>query len=241
MLKAQPPLISATSIREWTHSRTIFPDGNSGYALPWELAKVNATGNEFLITKDGIIEEYRAYIAIHEPTQLGVSAVLVTTNASLRPPSDLVLDLHNLLIPIVEAANAKIIDAAYTGHYVCKATRSIFSQPLNATVETLGGYLDITGSPSQGLSALVNVSLLEEGMPTSLVLQAQAMLLKNATENSFWLGDGANCFIYFAVISQAPSYTDPNSPGSDYLYEIKFDLTKKTLLVPALGSVCVRK
>ncbi|CAM6085590.1 unnamed protein product [Calypogeia fissa] len=240
LLKANPALLPAATIREWMHSSTIFPDGSGGYALPWELLTINSTSREFLITKDGEIGNFVSIVAIHPPTQLGVSVLLALNENSSISPNQVMEEVLDYLIPLVEEETTKIIDPFYTGHYVCTATPSINSQQLNVTVEVLGGFIDIVDSPSLGLMASINVSVLFEEQLTPQI-ETVGLLLKNSTENSFWLGDiGIGCSASFGLIGSNPSTNYPNFPGTDYGYEIEFNFANKTVLWPALGAVCVK-
>ncbi|CAM6085707.1 unnamed protein product [Calypogeia fissa] len=241
LLKAKPALLSAATIREWTRSMTIFPDGNVGYALPWELLTINSTRREFLITKNGGIGNFMSIVAIHPPTQLGVSVLLALNQNSSIGPGQVMEEVLNYLIPLVEEKTTEIIDPFYKGHYVCKATPPIISSPLNITAEVLGGFIDIVDSPSLGLLASFNVSVLLEGQLSPQIVSV-GMLLKNSTENSFWLGNvGIGCAASLALIGAVPSTTHPNYPGTDYAYEIKFDFANRTVLWPAPGAVCLKE
>ncbi|CAM6091848.1 unnamed protein product [Calypogeia fissa] len=241
LLKAKPALLPAATIREWTHSTTIFPDGNGGYALPWELLSINSTSREFLITKSGALGNFVSIVAIHPPTQLGVSVLLALNDNSSISPDQVMEEVLNYLIPLVEQKTTEIIDQFYKGHYVCKGTPPIISSPLNITAEVLGGSFDIVDSPSLGLFASFNMSVLLEGQ-LSPQIGTVGILLKNSTENSFWLGDlDIGCAAFFISLSAIPSTTHPNYPGTDYGYEIKFDFANRTLLWPALGAVCFKE
>ncbi|CAM6085703.1 unnamed protein product [Calypogeia fissa] len=153
---------------------------------------------------------------------------------------EVMAEILNYLIPLVEEETSRIIDPLYTGHYIWNATPPSFSQPLNATIEILGGFIDLVDSPAAGLVASINLSLHRNRQVATVEMQG-ALLLKNSFENSFWLGGiGISCIVSFSTISRGPSTTDPNYPGTDYGYEIEFDFANKTALWPALGTVCLK-
>lgn len=241
VMTGSPALISDASRREWFRPSKLFSDGKSGYAMPWELYKLASNvSTDFIVSKAGNINGYQSHMAFHKEYQLGVVVLTVYTQLGLPGPDALANAILTALIPELESTNNQTIANLYDGVYQCARSPGFASPTLNYTVAVLGGTITVTSNDSLGLSATLNVNLQRTGGQPYVAGEVVGLQLKNATENSFWFGASALCLSYFFSLSGAPDLTNPNTPGSLYTNELRFDSTTSSLLWPTVGANCTR-
>ncbi|CAM6103977.1 unnamed protein product [Calypogeia fissa] len=241
VITGNPPLISDASRREWIRPTKLFSDGQSGYAMPWELYKLPNVTADFIISKFGNINSYLSHMAFHQGTQLGVVVLTVYNKAGIPGPDALANAILTALIPEVENSNNQTISQIYDGLYQCAPSPGFASPTLNYTVAVLGGTISVTSNDSLGLSATLSVTLRQTGgQPYVAAGGPLGLLLKNATENSFWFGDSSVCMWYYSGLSGGPNLRTPNTPDTFYTNEIIFDLATSSVSWPAVGANCTR-
>ncbi|CAM6119452.1 unnamed protein product [Calypogeia fissa] len=241
LINADPPLISKTSIREWTSPATIFTDQMGGYSFPWELVKLYPNSTDFLITKSGNINYYLSRLAFDPPTELGaVVLAVIDPQISSGSADELGDNIMRTIIPAVQTVNQNILTEIYAGVYTCPRSSSFVGPTLNYSVEVKTGTINVSVSPTVGLLADVDISLSNAGQPVSTV-GTWALLLKNGSENSFWFGDGSvSCSGIVGSVSSGPDLDNPNTPGSLYTDVVVFDPVKGSLQWPAVADACYK-
>lgn len=211
-----------------------------GYSFPWELEKLYENSTDFIITKSGNINYYLSRLAFDPATQVGaVVLAVIESGISSGSPDELADNIMRTVIPAVQSVNQQMLSDIYAGVYTCPLSASFLGPTLNYTVQVQTGTINVSVSPTVGLLANVDISVSNVGQ---LVTNqgTWALLLKNATENSFWFGDGSSCNGIVGLVSSGPDLANPNTPGSLYTDVIVFDPVKGSLQWPALSVSCYK-
>ena len=257
MVKPNTDLLSASSIREWTQSATFLPDKADspfgtippfgfGFAMPWELFSVTASGTALptpLVTKNGGVGTYISYVAFHPATELGAVVLISDSNPQFANGNttfafDVLSEIFDDLIPEVSSTNSEILSSLYSGTYTCERANPVLVQ--NVTLQVVGGSVTVaTTMPDYGLIAAVNLSLLVDGVSQPQVFSS-SLVLKIGDESIFWAYPYLSCIYLGDEISSNEPVRRPNYPGTFDLFEVQFDPSEGLLRWPALGTVCRR-
>lgn len=236
LITGQPALISESSIREWISPATVFNDGKAGYAFPWELRKL-PDFTEMVVSKSGDIYSYRSHIAFDPPNQVGV-AVLTVFEPGTTSSSDAFADTVFMpLVKTVQNVNAEFISSFYAGLYTCTYQKYTYSPTLDFKTQVLWGTVNVSVDPSLGILADAKIAIMNDKVPVG-VNSTWSLLLKNATEHTFWFGEAPNCGAFAGQIGAGPDLARPNMVGTLYTNMLMFDPRRGSLEWPAVGGKC---
>ncbi|KAL2629363.1 hypothetical protein R1flu_014049 [Riccia fluitans] len=235
LITGKPALISQSSIREWVSPATIFNDGKAGYAFPWELLQI-PDFIEMVVSKSGDMYTYRSHITFDLSSRVGVAVVGSYEPGTSSSPVDLADTVFIPVVKTVQSVNAEFLAAKYAGTYTSSITKYTKSPTFEYKVRILFGTIKVYVNSSLGLLADAQIALMNDVFPVS-VNSTWSLLLKNATENSFWFGEAPDCGYFASQIGGAPDLIHPNEPGTEFTNMIQFGTDGKTLVWPVVGGV----
>ncbi|KAL3687399.1 hypothetical protein R1sor_013708 [Riccia sorocarpa] len=235
LITGEPALISQTSIREWVSPATLFNDGQAGYAFPWELRQI-PDFIEMVVSKSGDMFTYRSHISFDKSSGVGVAVLGSYEPGTSSSPIDLADRVFVPVVKTVESVNAQFLEAKYGGTYSCGFSAYTKSTTFDYKVRVIAGTIRVYVNSSLGLLADAEIALVNDVVPV-VVNTTWSLLLKNASENSFWFGESPDCGAFAAQIGAAPDLAHPNELGTLFTNVIRFDPDGKTLEWPVVGGV----
>ena len=154
-----PGVLSAAALREWFLPRYVYPGGQAGFGMPWELRGGPAG---LLVTKGGNIDQFGSQLSFDPEARVGV---WLAANA----PGPVASDLSDALTPPLFAAFAAAVAAAATARAppapdAFVGTYEGYSRVLLANMTIAIAYQDLdppaggtatSGAPSDGARQLV--------------------------------------------------------------------------------------